>query len=248
MYPNLKVHLVVRRLDLVRRLHARPRRTRPRSPNSCYNLVEDPRWADVFDGIDIDWEYPNACGLTCDTSGPAAFKNLIAALRSRFGSSNLVTAAITADGTTGGKIDAADYAGAAQYLDWYNAMTYDYFGAFDAQGPTAPHSPLTSLRRHPDSRASTPTRRSRSSRARASRPTSCCSASASTAAAGPASPRPPRAARRPARRRAPTRRASRTTRSSRPAARPPAPSPAPRTPSAAASGGATTPRPPSAAR
>jgi chitinase len=23
-------------------------------------------------------------------------------------------------------------------------MTYDYFGAFDAQGPTAPHSPLTS--------------------------------------------------------------------------------------------------------
>ncbi|WP_330307336.1 MULTISPECIES: glycoside hydrolase family 18 chitinase [unclassified Streptomyces] len=111
---------------------------------SCYDLVEDPRWADVFDGIDIDWEYPNACGLSCDTSGSAAFKNVMSALRAKFGSSNLVTAATTADGSTGGKIEAADYAGAAQYVDWYNVMTYDFFGAWDATGPTAPHSPLTS--------------------------------------------------------------------------------------------------------
>jgi chitinase len=112
--------------------------------NSCYNLVEDPRWADVFDGIDIDWEYPNACGLSCDASGAASFRTLMSALRTRFGSSNLVTAAITADGTSGGKIDAADYGGAAQYVNWYNVMSYDYFGAFNPQGPTAPHSPLTS--------------------------------------------------------------------------------------------------------
>ncbi|MGW0579953.1 glycosyl hydrolase family 18 protein [Streptomyces sp. NPDC002920] len=110
---------------------------------SCYDLVEDPRWADVFDGIDIDWEYPNACGLSCDTSGAAALKNLMSALRAKFGASYLVTAATTADGTSGGKIDAADYAGAAQYVNWYNVMTYDFFGAFDADGPTAPHSPLT---------------------------------------------------------------------------------------------------------
>ncbi|KRC95348.1 MULTISPECIES: glycoside hydrolase family 18 chitinase [unclassified Streptomyces] len=110
---------------------------------SCYNLVEDPRWADVFDGIDIDWEYPNACGLSCDTSGAAAYKNLMQALRAKFGANYLVTAATTADGTSGGKIDAADYAGAASYVNWYNVMTYDFFGAFDADGPTAPHSPLT---------------------------------------------------------------------------------------------------------
>ncbi|MEU2063851.1 glycoside hydrolase family 18 chitinase [Streptomyces sp. NPDC013455] len=111
---------------------------------SCYDLVEDPRWADVFDGIDIDWEYPNACGLTCDTSGAAAYKNLMSALRAKFGANNLVTAATTADGSAGGKIEAADYAGAAQYVDWYNVMTYDFFGAWEAKGPTAPHSPLTS--------------------------------------------------------------------------------------------------------
>ncbi|MBT2382214.1 glycoside hydrolase family 18 protein [Streptomyces sp. ISL-11] len=111
---------------------------------SCYGLVKDPRWADVFDGIDIDWEYPNACGLTCDTSGRDAFGKVMAALRAKFGSRNLVTAAITADASSGGKIDAVDYAGAARYVDWYNPMTYDYFGAWEAKGPTAPHSPLSS--------------------------------------------------------------------------------------------------------
>ncbi|MFI9262046.1 glycoside hydrolase family 18 protein [Streptomyces sioyaensis] len=111
---------------------------------SCLDLVEDKRWADVFDGIDIDWEYPNACGLTCDTSGKDAFTGVMRALRSKFGRNNLVTAAITADASAGGKMDVTDYAGAAQYVDWYNPMTYDYFGAWDAKGPTAPHSPLTS--------------------------------------------------------------------------------------------------------
>ncbi|MGW5747216.1 glycoside hydrolase family 18 protein, partial [Amycolatopsis sp. NPDC003861] len=109
---------------------------------SCYNLVNDPRWAGVFDGIDIDWEYPNACGDTCDTSGPKAFTGLVKALRAKFGR-QLVTAAITADGSKNGKIDATEYGAASRYLDWYNVMTYDYFVAgASPNGPTAPHSPL----------------------------------------------------------------------------------------------------------
>lgn len=117
---------------------------------SCKALVEDKRWADVFDGIDIDWEYPNACGVTCDTSGRNAYTDLMAALRKQFGG-DLVTSAITADANPGGKLEAADYSGAARYVDWYMPMTYDYFGAWDAQGPTAPHSPLTSYSGIPQS-------------------------------------------------------------------------------------------------
>lgn len=105
---------------------------------SCHDLVFDSRWADVFDGIDIDWEYPNACGLSCDNSGFNAYRDLMKALRAEFGD-KLVTSAI---GAGESKINAANYGGAAQYVDFYMVMNYDYFGAWNKNGPTAPHSPL----------------------------------------------------------------------------------------------------------
>ncbi|BCJ52610.1 hypothetical protein Asp14428_40850 [Actinoplanes sp. NBRC 14428] len=88
----------------------------------------------------MDWEYPNACGLTCDSSGPSALAGLLAALRAELGPDALVTAAVPADP---GKLAATDYAAAARPATWLSAMTYDFFGTGDTPGPTAPHSPLT---------------------------------------------------------------------------------------------------------
>ncbi|MDR6673916.1 glycosyl hydrolase family 18 protein [Xanthomonas sp. 1678] len=93
--------------------------------------------AGVFDGIDIDWEYPNACGLSCGSAEDRQnFTALLAEFRRQLNevrSGLLLTVAV---GAGVDKIRATDPAQYHPSLDYINVMTYDFHGAFE---PTTNH-------------------------------------------------------------------------------------------------------------
>jgi chitinase len=98
--------------------------------------------AGVFDGIDVDWEYPGSCGATCDyrETDKENFVALLAEFRRQltaFGAKNdrqyLLTIAAPAGATHYEKMELA---GIAANVDWINVMAYDFHGAWETAGPT----------------------------------------------------------------------------------------------------------------
>ena len=99
--------------------------------------------AGVFDGIDVDWEYPGSCGATCDfrPEDRGNFVALLALFRAKLdalgaaqgGRRYLLTIAAPAGATHYAPLDLA---GVAAHVDWINLMSYDFHGAWESAGPT----------------------------------------------------------------------------------------------------------------
>ncbi|WP_405756156.1 glycosyl hydrolase family 18 protein [Streptomyces sp. NBC_01411] len=106
--------------------------------------------AGIFDGFDIDWEYPGSpnghTGNHYSASDKANYTKLMAEFRTEldaYGAANggkkmLLTAALPAGQD---KIANLETDKLGQYLDYANVMTYDMHGAWDATGPTNHQDP-----------------------------------------------------------------------------------------------------------
>jgi len=97
--------------------------------------------AGLFDGIDIDWEYPVACGLACGVPEDREnFTGLLAEFRKQLDAVRpglLLTIAAPAGVDKVRVIDPDKF---HPYLDFINVMTYDFHGAWEPK--TGFHSAL----------------------------------------------------------------------------------------------------------
>jgi chitinase len=88
--------------------------------------------AGIFDGFDIDWEFPvsgGPKGTHYNKNDKENFTELLKLFREKLDAINpqfLLTAAVAADKPN---LNNYDIKNAGQYLNWFNVMTYDYHGS-----------------------------------------------------------------------------------------------------------------------
>ncbi|WBS05224.1 glycoside hydrolase family 18 protein [Pseudoduganella sp. SL102] len=95
--------------------------------------------AGVFDGIDLDWEHPGPADKGNFTLLVQELRRQLDALGKETGKRYLLTAAVN---STDEKMRHTEPAVYSRSLDWINLMTYDFNGAWNAQGPTGFQSNL----------------------------------------------------------------------------------------------------------
>src|SRR6266849_5715797 len=90
----------------------------------------------IFDGIDIDWEYPafprtdgqSSGGYVDSPNDTQNYTAMVAEFRRQLGNNHLLTIAAPAGQDKYSKIQLSKI---SQYLDWINLMTFDYHGSWD---------------------------------------------------------------------------------------------------------------------
>lgn len=110
--------------------------SRKRFASSCVELYLK-QYAGVFDGLDIDWEYPVSGGLTPgDTEDKPNYTLLLQEIRRQLdelgnkdGRHYLLTIAAPIGA---GAIRNFDLPGIAASVDWINLMAYDFHGTWDS--------------------------------------------------------------------------------------------------------------------
>jgi chitinase len=98
--------------------------------------------AGIFDGISVDWEYPDEPGNN-NPFGPQdtpdftalmlEFHSELAARTEQTGEHYLLTADVSANLADAAKLRLRQV---AKSLDWFNVMTFDYHGSWEPNGPT----------------------------------------------------------------------------------------------------------------
>ena len=87
--------------------------------NNIYNFMVQYK----FDGLDIDWEFPQS-------SDKDNLVTMLKNFRTKFGTNYILSAAVSADAAYIGT--SYDVPGMNLYLDFFNVMTYDFHGSWES--------------------------------------------------------------------------------------------------------------------